>query len=117
MTKGWLGKTLQIGFVQLASQRSQCLQRVKTGSPAWASECPLSGVKRKSISGDWMSVHSHNRTFEHAQEHSVSDRLVWFAIPGDIAYDIDGIDDQRYAVHGYYRDHPISNQAAGLDLI
>ncbi len=35
---------------------------VKSGSPAWASECPLLGVRRKSISGDWMSACSHNRT-------------------------------------------------------
>ncbi len=31
---------------------------VKTGSPAWASECPLLGVKQTSISGDWMSAFS-----------------------------------------------------------
>ncbi len=43
-------------------QQCQCPSRVKTGSPAWASECPLLGAKRKSISGDWMSVHSQYRS-------------------------------------------------------
>ncbi len=50
-------------FDQLLSQRGQrlvlyilrygrLLLWVKSRSPAWASECPLLGVKRKSISGD-----------------------------------------------------------------
>ncbi len=41
---------------------SECLLRVKNGSPAWASECPLLGVKQTSISGDWRSVHSQELT-------------------------------------------------------
>jgi hypothetical protein len=29
-------------------------------------ECRLLGAERKSILGDWMSVHSHKRKFEHS---------------------------------------------------
>ena len=36
---------------------------VNNGSPAWASECPELGVKRKSISGDWMSACSQEQKF------------------------------------------------------
>ncbi len=36
---------------------------VKSGSPAWVMECPLLGVKRKSISGGWRSSFSQSRTF------------------------------------------------------
>ncbi len=32
------------------------------GSPALASECPFLGVKRTSISGDWMSAYSQKQT-------------------------------------------------------
>ncbi len=49
----------------------QCPSRVKRGSPAWASECPLFGVKRKSISGDWMSACSHKRKFAMPAEEAV----------------------------------------------
>ncbi len=38
---------------------------VKTGSPAWASECPLLGVEQTSISSDWMSACSHKPTLWH----------------------------------------------------
>ena len=37
---------------------------VKTGSPAWASECPVLGGKRKSNSGGWRSAFSQEPTFE-----------------------------------------------------
>ena len=36
---------------------------VSSGSPAWASECPVLGVERKSISGGWMSPCSQEATF------------------------------------------------------
>ena len=42
--------------------------RVKTGSPAWASECPVLGVERKSISGGWTSVCSHKQKLAGAPE-------------------------------------------------
>ena len=42
---------------------SECPSWVTSGSPAWASECPLLGVKRTSISGDAMSAYSQTRTF------------------------------------------------------
>ncbi len=32
-------------------------------SPAWASECPLLGLKRTSISGGWRSAYSQKRKF------------------------------------------------------
>ncbi len=35
---------------------------VNSGSPAWASECPLLGAKQKSISGGWMSACSQERS-------------------------------------------------------
>ncbi len=35
--------------------------RVNYGSPAWTTECPESGAKRKSISSGWMSAFSHKR--------------------------------------------------------
>ncbi len=43
-------------------RRRQCLLWVKTGSPAWASECPLLGVEQTSISGGWMSACSQEET-------------------------------------------------------
>ncbi len=35
---------------------------VKSGSQAWASECPLLGVKQTSNWGAWMSAYSQKRT-------------------------------------------------------
>ncbi len=40
-----------------------CRLRVKSGSPAWAAECPLLGVEQTSISGDWMYACSQKRAF------------------------------------------------------
>ncbi len=42
----------------------ECLLWVKSGSPAWASECPLLGEEQTSISGRWMSAFSQNRSSE-----------------------------------------------------
>ncbi len=39
----------------------ECRSWVNNGSPAWATECPKLGDKRKSISGGWMSACSHKR--------------------------------------------------------
>ena len=76
--RSWTRETPQIGPAQLGFQRPQCRLRVKSGSPAWTSECPMLGVKRKSISGRWMSVPSQTRTFREsrfkAQDSSSYDR-------------------------------------------
>ena len=45
---------------------------------------------------------------EFSKEHSVGDGYVWFALTSDVAEDVDGIDDQRKAIHGHHRDHPVS---------
>jgi hypothetical protein len=49
-------------WVEEMSTELECPGWVKTGSPAWASECLLLGYKRKSISDRWTSESSHNRT-------------------------------------------------------
>ncbi len=46
------GQDAPIPASTVGVQRYLCPLWGKTGSPAWASECPLLGVKRKSISGD-----------------------------------------------------------------
>ena len=47
-----------------AVQRRECPRWVKSGSPAWTTECPLLGEEQTSISSDWMSAYSRKETFE-----------------------------------------------------
>ncbi len=47
--------------VEEKSIEAECPGWVTNGSPVWASESPLLGVKRKSISGDWTSACSQEQ--------------------------------------------------------
>ncbi len=66
----WLNPTITLPHLTLTSAPTapphhphQCRLGVKTGSPAWASECPELEVEQTSISGNWMSACSHKPTF------------------------------------------------------
>ena len=56
-----LRSTSRINISSRSPKNSFYTVWVTSGSPAWASECPLLGVKRKSNSGGWMSACSQNR--------------------------------------------------------
>ncbi len=64
---------------------------VITGSQWRPRECRLSGAKRKSISGDWMSVHSQQQTLplpkeaEHWSLTTLREKLITRSAPGSFA--------------------------------
>ncbi len=59
--------------------------RVKSGSPAWASECPLLGEEQTSISGGWMSAFSHKRTLKACASVRTWSALRYGKIPSEAA--------------------------------
>ncbi len=66
--QGLVGNAQGVEYIDFKANRAaflhgkECPSWVTSRSPAWASECPLLGVKQKSISGRCMSAFSQERT-------------------------------------------------------